>query len=280
MNDLEQTLPTQLRHLADDLAPHTDPVAQAGAARARHRRQRRTRVGIAGLAAAVAAIVIGVPTTMGALSSAPEPGGQVAGPGPRTPTEEDAAWAASSAARDAREAEAARSAAEQASAQAAAQEAALAARIALVADSLAGRDPSLELRAGTDLSCPDHAPVDGAVRAEQGAGLVDGCRWSAPGLTLALSLTEGQDEEEMVREVDVEVARGDCTVQAMPSTVDVTPLTLCPTGQDDRTVWTLRVPDSGGAGYWVLSAAEEPGASTDAGAGGLLSLVDLAAQQW
>ena len=298
MNDLERTLPTQLRSLADDLAPDADPLDQVAGARARYRQQRRTRIGVAALVAATVAIVVAVPTALGSLSAEP---GDVAGPGIDSPhtddaepmsAEESAARAtAEEEARRAEEAGTGRDTTDAAAARAAAEaarEARQAARTGLVAQALTDRDPYLDLRLAAGAECPDGAPALGealqtTVTAAGAGALVDGCRWTAPGLTLTLSFTPGQTEEQMRAEVDGGVAASGCTVQAMPSAVDVTPLTLCPIDGaqlDGPVTWALRVPDGDRAGYWLLSAAETADAAPDAGGPALLALVDLAAATW
>jgi hypothetical protein len=78
MNDLEHLVSTRLHALADDIAPDADPYAQADGAQTLHRKQRRTRAGLAGVAAGIAAVVVGVPIGIGALSS--DPGTDVAAP--------------------------------------------------------------------------------------------------------------------------------------------------------------------------------------------------------
>ncbi|WP_299955126.1 hypothetical protein [uncultured Modestobacter sp.] len=291
MTDLERTLGPQLHRLAEELAPDADPLDQVAGARTRHRRQRRTRAGVTALAVVIAAIVVGVPTTLDRLSADP---GDVAGPRPTmTPTtgersQTQAEADAQAALEDDAAARAAQAAAEEARAAAAgasreeAEQAAQLARTEVIVTALTDRDPPLELRAGTDRSCPDAGPIGAAPDPGPVTDLAGGCRWSGQSLTFGLRLAEGQTEDEMVAEVDREVAIDGCTVRAMPSTVDVTPLILCPPDADQAagTTWTLRVPDSAGAGYWVLSAAEGSGAAVDAGGGGLLTLVDLAAARW
>jgi hypothetical protein len=274
-------LGSRLTDLADELAPSIDVMGQVEGARIRYRRNRRARIAVLSAAAAVAVAAVGVPTAVGSLAGPSS--GEVARSAPATTTapsaEEEAARSAAEEARDA--AVASYHAADDRldTAEADLQNA----RSQVVDDALADRDPPLELRAGTDRDCPDEAErlteiLGTEVRTEGGVDLVGGCRWSADGLTLQLSLVPGQTEEEMVREVDRSVSLDGCYVRAVPSVVDVTPLTLCPAAAG--TTWTLRVPDSTGAGYWVLSAEEGAGAGPDAGAGGVLALVDVAAARW
>ncbi|SFE06046.1 hypothetical protein [Blastococcus tunisiensis] len=288
MSDHETSvLGRRLTDLADELAPSVDVMGHVDGARGRYRRARRVRITVTSAAVAVAVAAVGVPTAVGALAGPSS--GEVARTAPATtgPSDEDAARAAEAEAAHAA-AEDARDAAEGADQGAddhlAGDEAMRqAARSQVIAGALAARDPMLELRIGADRSCPSadgflSAALGTDVRGADGSGLVDGCRWSPPGLALELSLLPGQTEENMVREVNSSVSLDGCHVQAMPSTVDVTPLTLCPAGT--ATVWTLRVPDSAGAGYWVLSVEEIPGSPPDAGVTGLLALVDLAAATW
>ncbi len=277
MSDHETSvLSSRLTELADELAPAIDALGQVDGARMRYRRIRQVRITVASAAVAVAVAAVGVPTAVGALAGPSS--GEVARTAPSTATataisEEE--QAARSAAEEAARAADGRLDAEQAARQAA--------RSQLIADALADRDPPLDLRAGTDRSCPDAAArltealgVD--VRTDSAGDPVAGCRWSGGTLALVLSLVPGQTKEEMVREVDRSVSVDGCYPRAMPSTVELTPLTLCPAG--DGTAWTLRVPDSTGAGYWVLAAEEGAGAAPDAGASGLLALVDAAAARW
>lgn len=275
MSDHETSvLGSRLTDLADEMAPSIDVIGQVEVARIRYRRNRRARIAVLSAAAAVAVAAVGVPTAVGSLAGPSS--GEVARPAPATTTApSDADQAARSAAEEARDAAVARLDAADTERQAA--------RSQVVADAMADRDPPLELRAGTGRDCPDEAErlteiLGTEVRTGGGADLVGGCRWSADGLALQLSLVPGQTEEEMVREVDRSVSLDDCYVRAVPSIVDVTPLTLCPAAAG--TTWTLRVPDSTGAGYWVLSADEGAGATPDAGAGGVLALVDVAAARW
>ncbi|MGY1840869.1 MULTISPECIES: hypothetical protein [unclassified Modestobacter] len=291
MNDLEHTLPAQLRHLADDLAPGSDPVAQAGAARARYRRQRRTRAGMAGLAAAVVAIVIGVPTTMGALSSAPDPSGQVAGPGTETTAPEDSSsWTAE------REAREARSAAEQArDAEAAAAQAALAelgdeewsAFVPLLAP--------LPLTAPPDLAgCPDAAATLSSSLGlplqywhGQLPGGPAGCVWgtgdpatpsSPPDRhTVSIGFLVGTTAEQLQAGVHADTG-GTCGVLDTPQVAAGAALQVC--DGDEETRWWLNVPDTSGAGVWVLGATLGDRASGPGGAASLAALAEVAWAAW
>ncbi len=290
MSDHETTvLGRRLSDLADELAPSIDVLSQIDGARVRYRRDRRARIAVVSVAAALAMAAVAVPTAIGSFAGPSS--GEVAGPSPTTTaTASEHPADTRSAVEEARDAVIGahrvaddRLAAEEAARQAAEAAARQAARARVIADALADRDPPLELRDGGGRDCPDEAArLTGAlgaeVRTDGGVDLVGGCRWSGATVTLELSFVPGLTEEEMVREVGRSVSRDGCHVQAMPSTVDVTPLTVCPVGAG--TTWTLRVPDSTGAGYWVLSAEEVAGATTDAGAGGLLALVDAAAARW
>ncbi|SOE00504.1 hypothetical protein [Blastococcus haudaquaticus] len=79
MNDHDTTvLSSRLHHLADDMTPAVDVVAQVRAARARHRSRRRARLTVLAVATVTATMVVGVPIAIGTLtSSAPS---EVAGP--------------------------------------------------------------------------------------------------------------------------------------------------------------------------------------------------------
>jgi hypothetical protein len=80
-------LADRLHRLADDMTPVVDVVGQVRAAREGHRRQRRGRITLIAVGAATLAVLVAVPVTVGALSSAPS--GGVAGPVP-TSTESSA----------------------------------------------------------------------------------------------------------------------------------------------------------------------------------------------
>jgi hypothetical protein len=100
VNDHETTvLTSRLHQLADELAPPLDVVGQVRDARARHRRRRRTRIVLLAAATATTAALIGVPLTIGSLTSAPS--GGVAGPAPTSATEADPGEADRRAAEDA-----------------------------------------------------------------------------------------------------------------------------------------------------------------------------------
>ena len=83
MNEHQTTvLTSRLRQLADDLTPPLDIVAQVRDARAGHQRRRRMRIALLAAATATAVLLVGVPLTIGSLTS--EPSGRVAGPVPTT----------------------------------------------------------------------------------------------------------------------------------------------------------------------------------------------------
>ena len=73
MNELERDLAARLHGLADDYTAPSHGV-RPEAAVARYRQVRRTRRMVTVVAAVVAAVVVGVPTAVGQLSSAPDPG--------------------------------------------------------------------------------------------------------------------------------------------------------------------------------------------------------------
>jgi hypothetical protein len=79
VNDHDTTvLTSRLHQLADELTPSLDVVAQVRGARAGHQRRRRTRIALLAAATATAVLLIGVPLTIGSLTSARS--GGVAGP--------------------------------------------------------------------------------------------------------------------------------------------------------------------------------------------------------
>jgi hypothetical protein len=80
VNDHDTTvLTSRLHQLADDLTPPLDVVAQVRDARAGHHR-RRIRIALLAAATATAVLLVGIPLSIGSLTSAPS--GRVAGPGP------------------------------------------------------------------------------------------------------------------------------------------------------------------------------------------------------
>jgi hypothetical protein len=69
-----------MERLADDMTPQLDVTRVVRGVRDVRRRQRRARITLVAVGAATAAVLIGVPVTIGSLSSAPS--GGVAGPAP------------------------------------------------------------------------------------------------------------------------------------------------------------------------------------------------------
>jgi len=81
MNDLDTSvLSARLHQLADDMTPQLDVTRFVRGARDVRRRQRRARITLVAVGAATVAVLVGVPVTIGSLSSAPS--GEVAGPAP------------------------------------------------------------------------------------------------------------------------------------------------------------------------------------------------------
>ncbi|WP_116449543.1 hypothetical protein [Blastococcus litoris] len=277
MSDSETSLlGARLTELADQLAPSVDVVSQVDGARGRYRRIRRTRIALTSAAVAVAVAAVGVPAAVGSLAGPSS--GEVAGTSSSTAS---SSVPAASTTRDRDEAVIDDARADQALAEADAERDL--SRSQPVADALAGRTPPLELRAPALRDCPDASArlaelLASPVTTGNAVDLVSGCAWSAGALSLRISLVPGLTKEAMVDEVNRSQAEEGCYPRAMPSTVEVTPLTLCPAGPG--TTWTLRVPDSTGAGYWSLSAAGGTASDPDAGARGLLALVDVAAETW
>ncbi|MGY1802892.1 hypothetical protein ACI78T_06370 [Blastococcus sp. SYSU D00922] len=277
MSDSETSLlGSRLVELADQLAPSIDVAGQVDGARGRYRRIRRTRIALASAAVAVAVAAVGVTAAVGSLAGPSS--GEVAGTSSSTTP---SSVPAATTTRDRDEAVIDNALADQELDQADAER--QFARSQPIADALAGRTPPLDLRAPALRGCPEATArlaelLGSPVTAGDGTDLVGGCAWSAGVLTLRISLAPEQAKEEMVREVDRSAVNDDCYPRAMPSTVELTALTLCPA--DVGTTWTLRVPDSTGAGYWSLSAEGGTAADPDAAAGGLLALVDLAAETW
>jgi len=263
----EPTVTARLHRLAEDLAPDTDPLEQVAGARSRYRRQRRTRVGLTALAAATAAVVIGVPATIGSTSSAPDRG-DVAGPRPSAAT--DAPGAAADARQDAAAAEGARQDAAEAEA----------ARQATVVSEALGRLPErLALSAPADPACPDLTAELSAALGQQleasGPDLAGGCGWGGPGFGLSLSHLPGVGEEEMVLEANAAQATDGCHVQAMPTSAHLAALVVC--DDEARTSSTLYLPDADGTGVWSLRALVVFGPD---GATALLALAEAADARW
>jgi hypothetical protein len=228
MNELETVLRTRLHSLAEDLTRATEPSSQADSARVRFRRRRRTRTGLALAAAAVVAAVVGVPPAIGALSSSPDRGHEAAGPGPTSAAPPDARLEA--LAEDLRVA-------------------------------LRARTTPLSLEGpAAPSTCPERAPTVnsafGAVLAEHSAGAAGGdCVWLTPDgdLQVALGFMAGGTVDEIHTDVDAETARAGCYSTALPGSVTFTVLALCE--EDGATGWRVRVMDTSGTGFWLLSVS-------------------------
>ena len=81
MTEHETTaLRSRMERLADDMTPQLDVTRFVRGARDVRRRQRRARITLVAVGAATVAVLVGVPVTIGSLSSAPS--GEVAGPAP------------------------------------------------------------------------------------------------------------------------------------------------------------------------------------------------------
>jgi hypothetical protein len=234
VNDLENAVATRLHSLADDLTPGIDVVGQVGDARARYRRRQRTRTGLALASVAIAAAAVGVPSAIGALSSSPDPGRDAARPVPTT-----------SAARSSADGEPSavplRSLADDL-------------RVALQARAT---PLSLEAPAAAD-SCPVRAPTVnssfGATPAEHSSGAAAGdCLWRTPDgdLQVALGFMAGGTIDQIHTDVDTEHGLAGCLPTALPGSLTFTALALC--DEDGGTGWHLRIMDTGGSGFWLLS---------------------------
>src|SRR4051812_1002257 len=243
MNEMDTVLRTRLHSLADDLTSATPGASShADSARARFRRRRRARAGLAVASAAVAAAVVAVPV-IGSLSS-PAPGRDGAAPGPTTSASPS-------------------STASEASAQRQAEQAATAARLHTLADdprnTLAGREAPLSFEGPTaGGSCPDRAPTVtsalGLVPAEHSSGAAQAdCVWRTPAgdLQVAIGFMTGGTVDQIHADVDAETARGDCLPTALPWSLTFAALALC--AEDGGTGWHIRVMDTSGTGFWLLS---------------------------
>ncbi|RBY87509.1 hypothetical protein [Blastococcus sp. TF02A-26] len=274
---VEHDLSARLSALADDLT-WADPTVSPEAVITRHRRQRRARAGLVAAAAAVVAVVVAVPTAIGSLSAEP---GEAAGPGGTTaPATTDAEAVATE---EARAAAAEASAAADARAEAEAAEfAAFGAQVGgpLVLSAPAawdswvpGATPAPAVPSEEDAAtCPLLSPRFGAALGgefvhaadEQPRGPV-GCTWfpvPRPG--------EGMDDYVF----SVVLLRDGTTVDGLQADYamtasgpapcwtstgdDGTLLVRCP-GMDERfgPQLTVAVPDTRGAGLWVLSATAQ-----------------------
>jgi hypothetical protein len=70
---------------------------------------------------------------------------------------------------------------------------------------------------------------------------------------MALGFMAGGTVDEIHADVDAETARTGCYRTALPGSVTFTALALC--GEDGGTSWHVRVMDTGGTGFWLLSVA-------------------------
>lgn len=228
MNEMDTVLRTRLHSLADDLTRATPAASShADAARARFRRQRRVRAGLAVASAVVAAALVAVPV-IGSQSS-PAPGRGAADPGVTTsPSPSGTESGLRPLADDLRNA--------------------LLARAAPLsfAGPTAGR------------SCADRAPTVtsalGLLPAEHSSGAAQGdCVWRTPAgdLQVAIGFMAGGTVDQIQADVDAETARDGCLSTDLPGSLTVAALALCE--EDGGTGWHVRVMDTGGTGFWLVS---------------------------
>jgi hypothetical protein len=277
MNDRETTLlRPRLERLADEMAPASDPVRHAVAARARYRRQRRVRTAVTAAAAAAVLLGVGVPVTLSSLSSSPP--GEVAGPSEppsEPPTERDRDQSVI-------EDEVADQRREQDDLDRRSQEA------VELQGAFTGRPAPVSLAAPAD---PDGCPEltdDFLVRLKadvefSGGALSDGlpgCRWSTAagpehGLTVGIAWQAGVTEEQVRTEVNQDRVNLGCFPAAMPQAPPTPVLSICP--GEGLEVWSLNLPLADGSGTWVLSMAmgdDFVGVGRPAAMGALLDLAD------
>jgi hypothetical protein len=265
MNDLEHLVSTRLHALADDITPDADPYAQADGAQTLHRRQRRTRVGLAGVAAGIAAVVIGVPIGIGALSS--DPGTDVAAPSaseePASPTAGGSPLPTDAPPTGSYDPMAAEH-----------------------AERIAELVPGLSLAAPTDGSCPDAAALTRyGIDTPATGSLTDaaGCVWSAGvrNSTQSMPLTGRIQYSPEGAVLDAVT----CPTASVPGASPSAELRGCPVG-DFNTAWTLVVPAGDDGGDWVISASggveDTPDSAADGpSSDGLLdALAQLADETW
>jgi hypothetical protein len=270
VNDIESDVRTRLHRLADDVTLG-DPLAEAGRARVRYRRQRRTRAGLVAVAAAVVAIVIGVPTALGAFSAAPD--GDVARQVPVSGTPATSAAAPSDHEDErigARWSDTLENRAERD------------ARLGPVAErlrtALASRGEPIALPlppAGTP--CPDWtAPLSSvlgtAVTPDAGDSLAAGCRWSGPEVSVEVQLAADASREQLGHEVNADDAVNGCYPTALPGTELFTTLSLCENA--GGSTWRMRVLASGGTGFWTLTVTVPDGVDAAQTAATVLTLAD------
>jgi hypothetical protein len=234
MNDLEHLVSTRLHALAEDIAPDADPYAQADGAQALHRRQRRTRAGLAGVAAGIAAVVIGVPLGIDALSSAP--GADAAAP---SASEEPAPPTSAEPSLPTGEAEPAPGSTD-------AEVTALAQRIAELYPDMSA------VPVVTDPFCPaTSAELERYGVGDRPTGsLIDGCVWTAgvrnSGGSMPLTGTLQLTSQPAFTDIG-------CPTAAIPGWSSDAWLRGCPMGQVPA--WTLAIPADDGTTTWVITAS-------------------------
>jgi hypothetical protein len=242
VNELQ--LHERLSALAVDLAPDADPYAQIDGARALHRRRRRTRIGVTGAVAAVAALVIGVPTAVGSLS-APERGDVAR---PSEPLGDPAA----------------------------------AVRSALAWWEADGTVPDPELGGRPCSDAAEVLTVDSGSemepRLQPRGSTTTACVWSTDGsgntppearVDLTLSVAPDLDAAELMARLDPDAG--------CPWTIlftDRSPNVLSVCEADGQQLWELTVVDEDGTGAWSMTAAvgDELGAGADVGARSVAAL--------
>jgi hypothetical protein len=258
------TLTARLTSLADELAPSADPGAQVRGARARYRRQRRNRIAAVGVVAAAAILAVGVPTAIGALSSAPDRG-EVAGPGEAVPSETTGGGTAPGTTQgppqgreDAQKVDRWTETLD--------QRAERDARLSSVADglraALQARPAPLSLTAPEVFGrCPDWAPALSSslgvpLEPQDGpAGSGPFCLWSGfpenEDVVVQLEYATGSTREQMYEDVTIEAAEHDCYPTALPGVAVAHGLLLC--DEDGRTSWGLRFLDTDESVVWSLT---------------------------
>jgi hypothetical protein len=275
MNDLRTSVLTaRLNQLADDLVPSYDATGEVHAARSRHRRERHRRMAVGGVLAAAAAVAVTVPLTLGSLTGSPTPGDvartgtstPAAAPPPAPTTQPGTPPAPAATPADAGLAEA----------------------VALLTQ-------PLEYTASADLGdCPpDAGPVNHLLHtsltyiagSEPDRG-PSGCQYTSDPLAssppeqryaVGIGFLVGTTTEQMRQGVAAETG-GRCRSVDVPAVHPDAVLQRCSSG--GTTDWWLNVPDTDGAGIWVVNATVGDGWQGSGGAAGIAALGPLAATTW
>jgi hypothetical protein len=274
------TLSSRLTRLADELTPSADPGVLVRAARTRYRRQRRNRIVLSGVAAAVATVVVGVPTVVGSLSATPGRG-EVARPGEtsasETPPEKTPAPAPTG--EDARKA----SRWNEQLDQRAERDERLRPFTERLAVAFSARPAPLSLAGpAVDVPCPDWAPdltsALGVPVTESENTLFGGCRWSnGDSLEVEVAFVPGTSEQEFSDATGAEIGAYGCYVTSLPGVTSLTGILLCE--EDGGLSWRIRSVDSSLVGHWRLTTTLGEGAIEDDVAA-VIALVDLADGAW